>query len=94
MEKTALEIEVVDVRKLNGEGNTRALADVKFGNAIIVKGFSVMLGKRGVFVNMPRKAGRDGNWFDILIPTDNALKSEIQDKVLEAYDRETDGVKG
>ena len=92
MSKTT-ELEVVDIRKINGEGNARAFADVMIGGTVIVKGFTVMLGKRGVFVNMPRKASKDGRWFDILTPVNEMAKRELEDKVLEAYDRETDGVK-
>ena len=89
---TTIDVEVVDVRKITGDGNLKAFADVKVGGSLVIKGFSVMQGKGGVFVSMPRKAGKDGRWFDILTPLDEGLKQEFQDKVLEAYDKETDGV--
>ncbi len=86
-----MDVEVADIRKINGDGNLKAFADVKIGEGLIIKGFSVMKGKQGIFVAMPRKAGKDGRWFDI-ITTSNDLKRELEDRVLEAYDRETDGV--
>ena len=89
---TTIDVEVVDVRKITGDGNLKAFADVKFGGALVIKGFSVTQGKKGVFVSMPRKAGKDGRWFDILTPLSDELKQQFQDKVLEAYDKETDGV--
>ncbi len=89
---TTIDAEVVDVRKITGVGNLKALADVKVAGKLVIKGFSIMQGKRGVFVSMPRKAGKDGRWFDILTPLSDELKREFQDKVLEAYDKETDGV--
>ena len=91
---TRLDIEVVDIRKINGDGNLRAFADLKIGGSLIVKGFSVMQGKMGVFVSMPKKAGKDGRWFEILTPLNEGLKQEIKDRVLEAYDREIDAVEG
>lgn len=87
-----LNVEVVDIRKFPGSGNLKALADVRFGENLIVKGFSVMQGKRGVFVSMPRKVTKDGKWFDMLTPTNEVFKGQIEEKVLEAYDREVDGV--
>ncbi len=87
-----LNVEVVDIRKFAGSGNLKALADLRFGEALIVKGFSVMQGKRGVFVSMPRRVSKDGKWFDMLTPTSEVFKGEIEEKVLEAYDREVDGV--
>jgi len=82
-------IEVVDIRKITGDGNLKAFADVKFSDTIIVKGFNVLMGKRGVFVTMPRKASKDGRWFDILTPLNDEVKKEIEDKVLDAYEKES-----
>jgi len=82
-------IEVVDIRKIAGDGNLKAFADVKFSDVIIVKGFNVLMGKRGVFVTMPRKASKDGRWFDILTPLNDEVKKEIEDKVLDAYEKES-----
>ena len=87
-----IDIEVVDIRKITGDGKLKAFADVKIGDCLVVKGFCVMQGKNGIFVSMPRKASKDGRWFDILEPEDS-LKRELEDKVLESYDRETDGVR-
>ncbi len=82
-------IEVVDIRKIAGDGSLKAFADVKFSDVIIVKGFNVLMGKRGVFVTMPRKASKDGRWFDILTPLNDEVKKEIEDKVLDAYEKES-----
>ena len=87
-----MDVEVVDIRKITGDGNLKALADVRVGEGLVIKGFCVMQGKNGIFVSMPRKATKDGRWFDILEP-DDVLKRRLEDKVLESYDRETDGVK-
>ncbi len=90
---TAVGIEVVDIRKITGDSKLKALADVKIAECVIVKGFSVMDGKNGIFVSMPRKVGKEGQWADTLTPLSEDFKQELQDKVLEAYDKETDGVK-
>lgn len=85
-----MNIEVVDIRKIIGDGNLKAFADVKFGDAILVKGFSILQGKKGVFVSMPKKAGKDGRWFEILTPLNEKVKQEIEDKLLVAYDQEVE----
>ena len=87
-----MDVEVVDIRKITSDGNLKALADVRVGEGLVIKGFCVLHGKNGIFVSMPRKATKDGRWFDILEP-DDVLKRCLEDKVLESYDRETDGVK-
>jgi DNA-binding cell septation regulator SpoVG len=88
-----MDIEVVDIRKIVGDGNLKAFADLKFANEILVKGFTVTNGKNGLFVSGPRKPAKDGRWFDILTPLNDEMKQEIEGKVLEAFDRETDGVR-
>jgi len=88
----AVDIEVVDIRKVTGDGNLKALADVKLGESLIIKGFSVVNGKNGIFVSMPRKLSRDGRWYDMMTPLNEEVRKDFEEKVLEAYDRETDGV--
>lgn len=87
-----MDVEVVDIRKMTGDGNLKAFADVKLGGHLLVKGISVVNGKNGIFVSMPRKASKDGRWFDVL-EAEGSLKDEIEGKVLESYERETDGVR-
>lgn len=81
-----MDIDVVSVRRVDGDGNLKAFVDVRLGGEIIVKGFSVMHGKNGTFVSMPRRAGRDGRWFDILSPLDESWKTRLEEKVLSAYE--------
>ena len=90
--KTAIEVEVVDIRKMAGDGKCKAAADVRIVEGLVIRGFFVFEGKNGIFVSLPRKAAKDGRWFD-MIEVDDDLKRTIEDKVLEAYDRETDGAR-
>ena len=87
-----IEIAVTDIRKVVGGGKMKAIADVKMAECMVLKGFCVMEGKNGVFVTMPRKASKDGRWFDI-VEMDGAVKRELEHRVLASYDRETDGVR-
>ncbi len=86
-----MEIEVVDIRKSNGDGKLKAFANVKFGGSLIIRGFSVMDGVKGIFVKVPSRLAKDGRWIDV-VAIDDFLKQEVESKVLEAYDREVDGV--
>ena len=86
-----MEIEVVDIRKAHGDGKLKAFANVKFGGSLIIRGFSVLDGVNGIFVKVPAKLAKDGRWID-MVAVDDFLKQGIEEKVLEAYDKETDGV--
>ena len=86
-----MEVEVMDIRKANGDGKLKAFANVKFGGSLIIRGFSVMDGTKGTFVKVPSRLAKDGRWMDT-VSIDDFLKQEVEDKVLEAYEKETDGV--
>lgn len=86
-----LEIEITDVRLVEYGNNIKAFVDVKFNDLLLVRGFKIFNGKKGVFVGMPNKAGIDGRWHDIVSATDEKFKREIEDAILEAYDREVKG---
>ena len=87
-----MHVEVVDIRKSSGDGKTRAIASIKFGGSLIIPGFSVVEGLKGTFVSLPRRLGKDGRWADT-ITVDDFLRQQVEDKVLQAYEEETDGVK-
>ncbi len=88
----SMDIEVVSFKKLVGTGKTKAFADVKIANELILKGFSVTQGSKGIFVGMPRQVGKDGVWFDTVKLLNGRVKAEIESKVLEVYDRENERV--
>ena len=87
-----LDVEVEDIRKVVTDGSLMAVADVKVGGSLLIKGVCVVRGKKGVFVSLPRKSTKDGQWFDIL-EQEKSLREAISDKVLESYELETDSVK-
>ena len=42
-------------------------------------------GEKGLFVAMPSEAGKDGKWYNTVIPLNRDIKDEIEKVVLEAY---------
>ena len=78
------DIQVSRMHRLDGESKLKAFADVSFGG-IVVKGFSVVDGNKGLFVSMPRHKGKDGKWYDTVFPSNKELKEELSRAVLAAY---------
>jgi len=81
----ALGIEVLRLRKLDGEGKTKAFCDIAVSGSILVKGLRVVSGKNGLFVSMPREQGKDGNWYETVSPLNDETRSSLTELVLEAY---------
>ncbi len=82
---TQVEMEVKRINKLEGEGTLRAFCDVALEEAFLIKGVKVVEGKNGLFVSMPREMGKDGNWYDTVIPLSKEARQQISETVLKAY---------
>ena len=80
-----MKIEVSRIHKLNGTGATKAFVDIVIEDSIAIVGFRVVEGKDGLFVTMPREEGKDGKWYNIVVPLKREIKDEIERIVLEAY---------
>lgn len=87
-----IKVEVSRLNRMDGNGRTKAYADVTFADAILVKGIRVVSGQKGLFVSMPRKKGKDGNWYETVRPIDNSLREKISGAVLVAYNDSEDPV--
>ena len=77
-------IQVSRIYRFDGESKLKAFADVNLAG-IVVKGFSVVNGSKGLFVSMPRHQGKDGKWYNTVYPITKELKQQLSDVVLEAY---------
>ena len=77
-------ISVSRIFKLDTDSKLKAFADVSF-SGILIKGFSVVNGEKGLFVSMPRHQGKDGKWRDTVTPSTKELKQQLSEVVLEAY---------
>lgn len=80
-----VEIAVKRISRYSGDGTLRAYCDVAVGNAFLVTGLRVVEGKKGLFVSMPRQQGKNGNWYDTVMPLTKEAREQISGIVLKAY---------
>ncbi|MDD5421946.1 MAG: SpoVG family protein [Candidatus Omnitrophota bacterium] len=85
MIKDDLKLEVSRLHKLDGSGATKAFCDISIFGSLVINGLRVVEGKDGLFVSMPREEGKDGKWYNTVIPLNRDVKDEIEKVVLEAY---------
>ena len=77
--------EVAGLKKLEGDGKTKAFCDVSVCGTILVRGFRVVEGKNGTFVSMPRRQGKDGQWYETVSLLSDEVKVQLNEVVLDAY---------
>ena len=80
-----LKLEVSRLHKLDGTGSTKAFCDLSILDSLVINGLRVVEGEKGLFVSMPREEGKDGKWYNTVIPLKREVKDEIEKLVLEAY---------
>ncbi|MDD5136309.1 MAG: SpoVG family protein [Candidatus Omnitrophica bacterium] len=80
-----LKMAVTRLHKLDGTGATKAFCDLSILDSLVINGLRVVEGKDGLFVSMPREEGRDGKWYNTVIPLKREVKDAIERVVLEAY---------
>lgn len=81
-------MEVSEVRVFPvDEDRLKAYATITLDNCFLVRDLKVIMGNKGLFVAMPSKRRKDGNYQDIAHPLNSETRRQIEEKVLGEYDR-------
>jgi stage V sporulation protein G len=88
-----VEITKVEIRPMRDEGNLKAFCSVVFDDVFIVHSVKVIQGKEDLFVAMPSRELRSGEFRDTAHPIDNEFRLRLERAVLDRY-REVVGEDG
>lgn len=66
----------------------RGIATCKVADAVYLTGLRIIAGKTGLFVAMPCKKDKSGEYQDIFFAASRDMRQELQKAVLEAYEKE------
>ena len=80
-----VKITKVEIRPMRNEGNLKAFCSVVFDDVFIVHSVKVIQGKESLFVAMPSREGKNGEFRDTAHPIDNDFRLELEGIVLEKY---------
>ncbi len=82
-------MEITEVRiTLRREPKLKAYANVTFDNAFVVRGIKVIEGQKGLFISMPSRKDKNGEYRDIAHPINNDMREKMQKAILDAYENE------
>ena len=81
-----MQITDVRIRKIVKDGKMRGMASITFDDAFVVHDIKIIEGDRGLFIAMPSRRAKDGEYRDIAHPINSDTRSVIRDRVLRAYD--------
>lgn len=82
-----MDITEVKVFPVNEE-RLKAYVTITFDNCFVVRDLKIINGNNGLFVAMPSKKRKDGQFKDVCHPLNNETREMIENKVFEAYEAE------
>jgi len=83
-----LSMEITEVKiTLRDEPKLKAFANVTFDNEFVVRGIKVIEGQNGLFIAMPSRKGKDGQYRDIAHPINNEMRERLERAVIDEYNK-------
>jgi stage V sporulation protein G len=79
-------MKIVRMNPLDGKGNgkTAAFFDIQTDDEIVIKGFKLMDGVKGLFVSAPSLKGKDGKYYEtVILPKE--MKANLEKMAKEEY---------
>ena len=76
----------VRIRKVEKEDNKlRAIASVTIEECFVIHDIKIIEGTEGLFIAMPSRKTKEGEYKDIAHPINSETRKELSDIVLKAY---------
>ncbi len=83
-----MEITNVKVFKTNGEDSKmKGYATVTLDDCFVVRNLRIIQGDERLFVAMPSRKKADGEYEDVVHPTNAETRKMFEEKILEEYNR-------
>ncbi|KKT21964.1 MAG: hypothetical protein UW06_C0024G0002 [Parcubacteria group bacterium GW2011_GWE1_43_8] len=82
-----MDITDIRIRRVNGEGKLKAYVTVTFDECFVVHNVKVIEGKTGVFIAMPSRKTKTGEYKDVAHPICPAFRTRLQDAIVTDYER-------
>ena len=81
-----MDITDIRVRKVVGEGKLKAYVTITFDDCFVVHNVKIIEGKTGVFIAMPSRKTRAGDYKDVAHPITPEFRANMQKIILDKYD--------
>ena len=82
-----MEITEVKIYPVN-EDRLKAYVTITFDNCFVVRDLKIIYGNGGLFVAMPSKKRKDGQFKDIAHPLNQEMRDHIEKSIFNAYEEE------
>lgn len=80
-----MQITDIRIRRVAAEGKLKAYVTVTFDDSFVVHNVKVIEGKSGVFIAMPSRRTKTGEYKDIAHPINSDFRTSLQKSILDKY---------
>lgn len=78
----------ITVRKYESSNSkTKAFVELKLDDVLIVKGLSLVDGKKGLFLAYPAAKGKDGNYYNSIYSLDKDWGKQLEEACIKKYNK-------
>lgn len=82
-----MDITDIRIRKVNADGKLKAYVTVTFDESFVVHNVKVIEGENGVFIAMPSRRTKNGEYKDVAHPINTEFRGVLQDRILDEYNK-------
>lgn len=80
----------ITVRPYEGKTHTKAFIELKLDDHFIVKGLTLVEGKKGLFLSFPATKGKDGIFYNSVYSLDREWTKQLEDACIKKYKEKTE----
>jgi stage V sporulation protein G len=88
-------MDITEVRiSLRSDAKLKAFASITLDNCFVIRGLKIIKGASGIFVAMPSRKRKDGEYQDIAHPINNETRQWMEKIILNKYQEVLEGEGG
>jgi len=82
-----MDITDIRIRKVSSSGKLKAYVTVTFDDSFVVHNVKIIEGENGVFIAMPSRQIKSGEYKDVAHPINTAFRTILQERILAEYEK-------
>lgn len=82
-----LNFKIQRIHRLDSASSLKAFVDISINDILLIKGFRILEGSRGLFVSMPKDQGKDKKWYDTVKFLSRESRADVSQKIMEEYEK-------
>ena len=82
-----MEITDIKIRRMHVPGKMKAVSSVTCDDVFVVHDMKVIDGNEGMFIAMPSRRTKNGEYKDVAHPLVTEMREELQKRIIEEYEK-------